>query len=725
MKRYIATFCALLLSATAALADLTPQQAEKITQVVGKLISQAHYRNAGLTDEISGHHLKSYFDLLDFNHMIFLKDDVDAFTKKYSTRLDDLVKLGKIHPAREIYDLYIKRLSERQQWVEKTLAGKIDFTKKERFLAIRNKEPWPATQAEARKLWHSSIKLELLNDQLALDQNDTAKPDPKKLKASREKISRRYQRLLKTMKANDTGDVLELYLSALTRAFDPHSDYMSPIEAKNFDINSINMQLTGIGAVLRADEGYTTIVRIMPGGPAAKSKLIHANDKVIAVKNPGDKETTDIVDMKLDDVVQLIRGKKDSIVELTIIPAGKSERKVIQITRDVVKLEDSLAKAYIIERKVKGKTEKLGILNLPGFYQKSSDHCKVLLERLKKEKVDGIVLDLRMNGGGILGESIKIAGLFIDRGPVVQVKDYLDNRRVHNDTRRGTSYDGPLVVAVSHMSASASEIVAAALQDYGRAVVVGSQSTHGKGTVQTLQPLSIRTLAMLRVPEAIKVLAPLTRNAADVPSRVKFTIQKFYRVNGQTTQRLGVKSDVELPSIFDHLGLGEAELPRALKADKIAKATYKTLGRVEPFLTSLRKSSAERMESSADFKYINEDIARAKKQRADKSVSLNETERRKERADNKARIAARNKERVGRKQPAEKYFEIDVKNASANKPLKKLDAPKPKTEKPDASPIPQDDSNTFTLDATLRETLDILSDYVRLRDVLPNVSRRE
>jgi len=709
MKRYIAICVALLFSPSFAQAELSEDQCKKITQTVGRLISQIHYRQTGLNDEIAGHHLDRYLNLLDFSHMIFLQTDVDALTKRYGTSLDDHVKMGNLRPSNEIYALFLKRLTERQQWVDEFLKGKFDFTKKERFLTLRTKELWPKDNAAARKLWHSRIKLEVLNDILALDKSATAKPDPKKLAASHKKISRRYDRLLKRMNANELDDKLETYLSALTRAFDPHSDYMSPIEAKNFDINSIDMQLTGIGAVLTTDEGYTKIVRVMPGGPAGKSGLIHANDKIIAVRNPGDREATDLIDMGINDVVQLIRGKKDTIVELTIIPAGKSESKIIKITRDVVKLEDSLAKAYIIERKVNGKTEKLGILNLPGFYSKCSDHCRILLERLKKEKVDGIVLDLRMNGGGILQESVNIAGLFIDVGPVVQVKDYRGKNKVLGDTQRGVVYDGPLVVAVSPMSASASEIVAAALQDHGRAVIVGSQATHGKGTVQQLLPLNRRILA----------------NLGEDSGRLKFTISKFYRINGSTTQRLGVLSDVELPSIFDHLGMGEAKLPRALEADKIKKVTYKELNRVEPFLTSLRKSSAKRVGKSPEFKNINEDIVRAKKRQTDKTVSLNEAERRKERADNKARIEARNKERTSRKQPAEKYFEISVKNAEANKPLKKLDAPKPKKEQSDASPIPQDDSNTFTLDAILRETLDILSDYVRLRDVLPNVSRRE
>ena len=477
---------------------------------------------------------------------------------------------------------------------------------------------------------------------------------------------------------------------------------MSPHEAENFKINSIDMQLTGIGAVLRVDDGYTTIVRIMPGGPAGRSKLLHANDKVIAVQNPGDKEPTDVIDMKIDKVVQLIRGKKGSDVKLTIIPAGTEERKVITITRDVVKLEDQLAKAYIIEHKRNGKPEKLGLINLPGFYSKCSNHCRTLIERLKKEGVDGIVLDLRQNGGGILQEAINLTGLFIEEGPVVQVKDYRGRSRVMYDKKPQVTYSGPLIVAVSHMSASASEIVAAALQDHGRAIVVGGKMTHGKGTVQQILPLNRSFIA----------------NLDKDSGQLKFTISKFYRINGATTQRDGVKPDIVLPSVIDYLGMSEAELPRALESDEIEKAKYKPLDRVEAFFTSLRNASTKRIKEDQDYKYIMEDIARAKKQKEDRSVSLNESERRKERADNKTRIEARNKERANRAVRSEKYFEIDVKIADAGKPLKKLDPPKPKKENSDPNAIPEDDSNTFNLDPELRETLQILSDFVKLNSKL-------
>ena len=699
MKRGATIILLLTLLTGVVRADLTEQEAGQIAKRVGQIIGEIHYRQIKVNDDISRIHLDNYLNTLDFGHMIFMQSDVDEFKKTYSTRLDDEIKFGKIRPARVIYDKYIERLTQRQKLVDELLKKEMDYSKKERFNPMRNKLPWPKTQTEAEDLWRARIKYELLADKLTLSK-DGKVPDAKKLKDSKAKIGRRYVRLLKTMKEYERDDILETYLSALTRAYDPHSDYMSPHEAENFKINSIDMQLTGIGAVLRVDDGYTTIVRIMPGGPAGRSKLLHANDKVIAVQNPGDKEPTDVIDMKIDKVVTLIRGKKGSDVKLTIIPAGTEERKVITITRDIVKLEDQLAKAYIIEHERDGKSEKLGVINLPGFYSKCSNHCRTLIERLKKEGVDGIVLDLRQNGGGILQEAINLTGLFIEEGPVVQVKDYRNRRRVMSDTNSRITYSGPLIVAVSHMSASASEIVAAALQDHGRAIVVGGKMTHGKGTVQQILPLS------------------RAFNLKKDSGQLKFTISKFYRINGTTTQRDGVKPDIILPSVFDYLGMSEAELPRALESDEIEKAKYKPLDRVEAFFTSLRKASTKRIDGNQDYKYIREDITRAKKQKEDRSVSLNESERRKERADNKTRIEARNKERADRAVRSEKYFKIDVKMAEAGKPLKKLDAPKPKKENPDPDAIPEDDSNTFNLDPELRETLQILSDFVKLNSKL-------
>ena len=701
MKRRFALSIMLALTLAPLHAELTKEQCGRITKTVGQIIGQVHYRQTQLNDEISKHHLRNYLNALDFGHMIFLQSDVDSFEKLYGTQLDDQVRFGNLRPAHQIFQRYLERLAERQKKVTTLLKEPMDFSKKESFNPVRDELPWPKTADEANELWRKRVKFELLADRLTYAKAGE-KPDPKKVEESVGKIQRRYDRLLKTMKAYEEGEILELYLSSLTRAYDPHSDYMSPHETENFKINSIDMQLTGIGAVLQADDGYTKIVRIMPGGPANRSKLIKANDRIIAVQNPGDKEATDILDMKLDKVVSLIRGKKGSVVKLTIIPAGSDERKVISITRDVVKLEDQLAKGYIIERRRDGKHEKLGIIKLPGFHDKCSSHCRILLERFNKEKVDGVVLDLRHNGGGILQEAVNLAGLFITRGPVVQIKDYRGRQRVMSDVNINVTYNGPLVVAVSHMSASASEIVAAALQDHGRAIIVGSKATHGKGTVQQLLPLNRSFIA----------------NLAEDSGQLKFTISKFYRINGATTQRDGVAADIVLPSIMEYLGTSEGELPRALEADRIAKAEYKSLDQVSAFFTSLRRASIKRIQTDQDYKYIQQDIARAKERKENPTISLNEATRRKERAENKERVEARNKERAERALPKESYYEINIKGAQANKPLKKLDPPKPKKESTDPEPNPAEDLNTFSLDPELRETLQILSDYVILNKKL-------
>ncbi len=696
MKRLVIT-CVLILTIAPLEAELTPEQSSRIAKTVGQIIGQIHYRQTKLNDEISGYHLKNYLNALDFGHMIFLQSDVDHFEQMIGKRLDDQVKFGRLTSANEIFNRYLERLSERKKMVDEILKEEMDFSKEEKFNPVRNKLPWPKNNSEARNLWRSRIKLELLADRLTFNK-DGKEPDPKKIEESVAKIQRRYERLLKTMKGYDRDDILETFLSSLTRAYDPHSDYMSPHEAENFKINSIDMKLTGIGAVLQADDGYTKIVRVMPGGPANRSKLIHANDRIVAVQNPGDKIPTDILDMKLEKVVSLIRGKKGTVVKLTIIPAGTDERKVISITRDVVPLEDQLAKGYIIERKNEGTREKLGVIKLPGFYDKCSKHCKVIIERFVKENVDGIVLDLRYNGGGILSEAIKLTGLFIEKGPVVQVKDYRGRQKVMSDTDRSVTYDGPLVVAVSHMSASASEIVAAALQDHGRAIIVGGKATHGKGTVQQILPLNRSFIA----------------NLAGDSGQLKFTISKFYRINGATTQRDGVTPDIVLPSLLDYLGTSEADLPRALESDKIAEAQYNSLDQVSAFFTSLRNASSKRIKSNTDYQYILEDIDRAQKRKEDPSVSLNEKVRRQESAENKKRIEKRNKEREGRSSPEEDYYEVDVKIAENDKPLKKLDPPKPKKESSEAENNQPADLNTFSIDPELRETLHILSDFLLL-----------
>ncbi len=696
MKTTFLCSLSLALGATLTAADLTPEQAGRIAKAVSHLTGQVHFRQTPLNDELSGIFLGNYLDTLDFNHMIFSQADVKAFHAEYGTKLDDLLADGDINPAHAIFKKYLERLSQRVDLVKKLLKENevYDFKQAGRVMPNRTKAPWPKDEDEATQLWRARVKLELVNDRL---NKPADKINAQTDKASRETVQKRYERQLKTMREYEPGEILETYLSAMGRAYDPHTDYMSPIEAENFDIGSIKMSLSGIGAVLRSDEGVTKIVSLMPGGPAALSKLLQPNDSIVAVQNVSDKEPVEVTDMKLNKVVQMIRGEKGTVVKLTIVPVGSTDRKVISITREEVKLADQLAKGYLIETKDKaGKVEKLGVVTLPGFYEGCVRDVKTIVDRLKKEGVAGMVLDLRHNGGGILPEAVNMAGLFISNGPVVQVVNSNGSSRVLNDRDEATAYDGPLIVATSHISASASEIVAAALQDYGRALIVGGKTTHGKGTVQQLIPIS-------------NFLA-----GGKDGGRLKLTVSTFYRVAGTTTQHDGVYSDIVLPSIFDHLEIGEASLPRALKVKPIAAVKYAGQDRVKAHLDGLREASAQRLKTDRDFQYIQEDIERVKQQNADKTVSVNEAQRRKDQADQKARNDARIRERAARPAAAEVLYELDLESARNAGPLKKAELKKPTPptapENPDL-PLPQPEE---AMDAGMRESLRVLSDYIRL-----------
>ncbi len=681
-------------------ASLTQEQSGAIAQAVAKMIGQVHYRQKPLNDEMSRIFLSNYIDALDLNHLVFLQKDIDGFQAKYATELDDITLKGDISPAHEIRNLYLKRLGEKNKLVENLIKNPFQFTTKEQFNYNRTKALWPANDAEAQTLWNQRIKFELLADRLS---KPKAADDVAATKKALEVIQRRYQRLLKTVSDMDESEVLETYLSSMTHAYDPHSDYMSPAEAENFDINSVKMKLTGIGAVLQAEDGYTKIVRIMPGGPAEKGKLIHANDRVVAVAQ-GKDEPVDVIEMKLNKVVSMIRGAKGTEVRLTIIPSTSTDgaTKVISIIRDEVPLADQMAKAYIIDKKDGAKTERIGVIDLPGFYDNCTSDVAILIDRLKQENIHGLVLDLRKNGGGLLPEAVNLTGLFIETGPVVQIRNFLGQIQKLNDRDKSVKYDGPLVVAVSHMSASASEIVAGALQDYGRAVIVGGKITHGKGTVQQLIPIQ-RTAA---------------KGLGEDKGQLKFTISKFYRISGSTTQMIGVTPDVILPSIFDHMEIGELRLPNALPADQIQAADFTKLNRAQQYFDSLKQRSAARIVKDTDYKYVNEDIVRMEKQQATKSVSLNESERIKERDDLKAITEARKSERAKRAASGEKLFELRLDAAKNNQPLKPFE-PKKTTETPPTGTAPDEieallNQDNPLNDHELRETIRVLQDYIKL-----------
>lgn len=726
--------------------EFTPDQQARITQVVGAILERGHYRQAALDDVLSEQFLKNYLDALDYNHMVLLQSDVDEFTRRYARSLDDLTKGADPRPAFEIFARYLKRLEERQELVERLLKETFDFTVDEAYIPARNKEPWPRDDAEAEQLWRLRIKGELLQERLAKLAADTTKDDPAKAATPADQteaapepreldakstgaiqpdrpydpaeaiktISKRYQRLLRTMREFDSEEILGTYLSALARAFDPHTDYLGPTEVENFDITNVKLKLTGIGASLRFNDGYTEVVSLIPGGPADLSKLLKPKDRIIAVAQ-GDGEWVDVVEMKLSKVVQMIRGKPDTKVRLRLIPASSpdgSERKEITLTRAEVKLVELHAKARIVERGGDtGSVARLGVITLPEFYENAAADTRKLLQRLKQEQIGGLVLDLRRNGGGLLQQAVALTGLFIKSGPVVQVKDNRKQTQVLADEEEDVAYDGPLVVLVSHLSASASEIVAAALQDYGRAVIVGDQNTHGKGTVQSL--ISLTQFARFR-------------DLAN-PGKLKMTVSKFYRVAGGTTQKYGVTPDIILPSVLDYMELGEASLPNALAADETAPATYAKLGRTASTLDELRQRSAARIDRSEEFGYIRQDIERLRKQRELKIVSLNEATRLQEKLDDQKRAEARQHARAARTARHDKVFELTLASVEKNEPLQPAGATKTKDDEQLAATAvadPNDETaaqaeTEAAVDPHLDEALNILADLLLLEQRPP------
>lgn len=698
MKRILIAILAISALLRAEAVEFTPLQAGAVSRVMGRILEHYHFRQTPLNDKTSATFLKNYLNALDYNHMIFLQSDVDEFNQRYGTKLDDAILSGNVAPAKQIFEVYMERLSERVILVEKLLKQDFDFTKEETVLLARNKEPWPKDDAEAAALWKARIKYELVQAKLAKEKPE----DTKGL------IERRYHRLEKTMLELETDERLQMFLSALAHAYDPHSEYMSPSEAQNFDIQHISLSLTGIGAQLVWEDGYTKIRELVPGGPAAISKLLKPGDKIVAVAQ-GDEESVDVIEMRLNKVVNMIRGKKGTEVRLTVVPASApGTKKEVRLIRDEIKFKEQFAKARVFEKRDEsGKIKRTGVITLPQFYEDCASHVERLIVRLKAEKVDGLVLDLRRNGGGILDEAVQLTGLFIKDGPVVQVKEPKRAAQVLEDKDKDVAWDGPLVVLVGKLSASASEIVAGALQDYDRAVIVGDQSTHGKGTVQQVLGLD-NFLENRQVPN---------------PGKLKMTVSKFYRVAGSTTQKQGVTPDIVLPSLYDYLEIGEGSLDNALPPDQTTPAKYTPLELVKPYLTDLQKNSKERVGQSRDFAYLLEDIDELKKRQADKRVSLSEKTLVAEKEANKARLEARKKERAARDHSnMPKVFELDLETVEKNGELKPFETKKKDPElaaatsegDPELIALEADEEEEPFIDAQLTEGMSILNDYIGL-----------
>ena len=490
-----------------------------------------------------------------------------------------------------------------------------DFEQDEVLSMNWEKLPYPKDDAEAKDRWRKLLKNDLLV--LKTDKADQKKENPK------ERLSRRYHSMAKRMHQMDGDELLELFLTSITSSYDPHTTYMSPGTLENFRI-MMRLNLDGIGAELRMEDGYTTINKVVVGGAAEKQGQLKVQDRIAQVGQGEEGEMVDVVDLRLNDVVKLIRGKAGTIVRLGVIPATGGEIKIIKITRAKIELGESAARGIIIEdgQRSDGKPYKIGVINLPSFYmdmeaahnggafKSASVDVKRILDDFNKNGVDALVLDLRINGGGSLIEAVNLTGLFIDEGPVVQVKNNEGHIEHHDDTDRGMAWKGPMVVLTSKFSASASEILAGAIQDYHRGLIVGDSSTHGKGTVQSLLDLGERVFAVAK-PQNLGAL--------------KLTMQQFYRPNGDSTQKRGVLADIVLPSIIDHMDVSETDLDYALEFDKVPAATYNKLDLTPPkLIAELKDFSKQRVEKSADFAKLAKNIARYDEQKKKKEIPLNE-----------------------------------------------------------------------------------------------------
>lgn len=621
----------------------------RIARVTGAFLEHGHYSQQPFDDSVSSKFLDRYLDALDPSHLIFFQSDLAEF-ERWRTQLDDLtLKLGDTSPGDIIFNVFLKRFTQHVTFATNLIAKEtFEFKGQDRYLKNRKDSPRPKDLKEAQQMWRERLRFEWLTETLN-------KENPAQIRTN---LTRHYLRQLKVLTDFESDDVLQVYLDSLAHVYDPHSDYMGKPVQDNFNI-SMKLSLIGIGALLRLDDDQYCTIEELKEGPARQSGELKPNDKIIGVAQ-GTNEMVNVIGWKLNKVVDLIRGEKGTTVRLKIIPVGASDpsaRKIVSLVRDVIPLEDQGAKAKIIEIPAeKGQpVQRLGIIDLPSFYadlenrgadrKSTTTDVAKLLNKLKEEKVAGVILDLRHNGGGSLEEAINLTGLFIKEGPVVQVKDSSGQISVDRDTDPDILYDGPLVVLTSRFSASASEILAGALQDYGRALIVGDSSTHGKGTVQTL----LKVGQLLRTPAELGSL--------------KITIRKFYRASGSSTQRKGVVPDIILPSVNNEMDVGEESLPNALPWDTVPSAKYEPVNLIPPVLPALRQRAEARIEKDRDFAYIREEIERFKKAKDEKSVSLNLEDRLKEQKENEERDNARKKELRARPQPNYKTYDITLKNA--------------------------------------------------------------
>ncbi len=663
----------LALSTPAETADLlSPLDVHpRISLTIVEQLRHNHYLEKDLDDQQSSHIFENYLGMLDGAKVYFTAADVAAM-EQYRYKLDDALVRGNLVPAFEIFNRYQERLTERLEFLLGELAlglDQIDFTTAEKIEIERENAPWPADEAELDALWRKRLKAAALSMKLngkALDEIQTL-------------LTKRYANRLKQSRQTKSEDAFQLYVNAYATTYDPHTQYFSPRTSQNFNIN-MSLSLEGIGAVLRSEDEYTSIVELVPAGPADKSGLVKPADRIISVGQGETGPLIDVVGWRLDDVVELIRGPKGSQVRLEIIPSDSEDdaSRVISITRNTVKLEEQAAQKKLLTMERNGQTQKIGVIEIPTFYvdfkaiqqgdpnyKSTTRDVRLLIEELKAEGIDGLVIDLRNNGGGALQEADSLTGLFIKSGPTVQVKSASRRPLVYSDDDNRAVWDGPLAVLVNRLSASASEIFAGAIQDYERGIIIGSQ-TFGKGTVQTLVPLN--------------------------RGQLKITAAKYYRVSGQSTQHQGIIPDIEFPEIYDAERIGESALDDAMPWDMIQPAVYPRSHHIQPILAELNSKHDERAADDPDFQYFEALAQRSRENNRRTHISLNEKEREQQKKD-------------------EDNWRLDLENqlrlAKGEEPLASLDDL-------DDVEVDEEEVEDPTSDPMVRESANILLDYIGL-----------
>jgi len=660
MRRlFVAGFLSISLMSMTALAKIVPADTTRLkakpiygkeAKVIAYILDNNHYRKVHFNDSLSSAILDEYIKSLDNNKTYFVASDLAVFDK-YRTKLDDLTRAENVEAAFEVYAVFRKRFDQRMDYILNNLVKKpFDYSVDEYYETDRDKETWAKDEAALNEVWRKIIKSQALSLKLAgKNQTDIEKA-----------LTERYQRFSKSIHQFNSEDVFSMYMNTITEAYDPHTNYMSPRSADVFK-QQMSLSLEGIGARLQTDNDYTKVSEIITGGPADKSKLVGVNDRIIGVAQGADGEMVDVIGWRIDDVVKLIKGPKGTTVKLQILPAETGvtgASKVISLVRDKIKLEDQQAKKSVINYEKNGKLLKLGVITLPSFYMDFDAYQKGdpnytsttrdvqrLIAELQAEKIDGLAVDLRNNGGGALAEAIELTGLFIKDGPVVQVKNSANKVEVGKDDDPKVAYNGPLVVLTNRFSASASEIFAGAIQDYHRGVIIG-ESTYGKGTVQTVVDLK----RFINAPD-------------DEVGELKITFQKFYRVTGSSTQHKGVTPDINLPTALNPEQFGESSSQSALPWDEIKGTLYQKTPMVnDRTLASLNKLYQQRLLEDAQLKRFVSETAETRKSYLETKISLNEATRKKEIEEAEKRKATNDKmdTKIVRKESGDPTDVLDV-----------------------------------------------------------------